>query len=116
MNHSLDSKNLNDTKGFSLVILVKSNQSILTDIAIEIGCLSTLLSYLPSIIKRNPVIANTPKRSGSVGTKRPKPMSPRYSSKLIDNGAKKANKSSSMSSLNKAKDVIKRINGNALNQ
>ena len=74
-NHNLARKNLNETRGKSLVILVINNQARLIKIAIVIGCFRNRRSRLllkRSLIKNN---INMPRSNGSVGSDTPIPIS-----------------------------------------
>jgi hypothetical protein len=73
-NHNLVSRNLNDTKGSSLVIAVIVIQTNCKTITILIGCVNMFLSNLFCFSWFKKISNNMPKRIGSVG--RNKPMLP----------------------------------------
>jgi len=75
MNQSLERRNLNDTTGISLVILVNNNHSKLINMTMDKGCFNIRKSYLLSYniqIRKN---TNTPSINGSVGREIPIPRS-----------------------------------------
>ena len=87
MNQSRDSRNLKETTGSSLVMLVNKIHIKKNDIEIVTGCFNILISYFPSY--NNLIIKNisTPNIKGSVGKDIPIPKSKALT--LIAMGVKK---------------------------
>ena len=104
MYHNFEIKNLNDTKGISLVMDVINIHAKYIKIVIVIGCLRnfSLKTFLFAIliIKNN----KTPNNKGSVGNETPIPIS--KSRKFMANGVQKTIRNNNLSNENTYKNKI----------
>jgi hypothetical protein len=88
-NQSRDKRNLKDTTGIELVMLVINNQNKLIKTAIDTGCLNIFLSIVRPIENFNIKININPTNIGSVGIDISTGVLGTYSDNKIESGVKK---------------------------